>query len=211
MCNSSWAFSLCDPASTPHPPTESIPSPLRGGVRGGGKPQASRVRLHPTRLDTRKRVPSHPPRQGEGGRSPVWRRASPSTMAAATATLSERRPGWMGMRRRASATHARLAARRRSRGPAAACRGAEGEAGVGRLAAGGEQDEARAARPPRRFERRKARVPLERRRGRDSRAPARLSARSVMSKPVGPITSTGTPRQAASRRMVPVFWGMSGS
>ena len=44
-----------------------------------------------------------------------------------------------------------------------------------------------------------------------SMSAARFSALSVMSKPVGPITSTGTPRHAARRSMVPVFWGMSGS
>src|SRR6476661_5386093 len=37
------------------------------------------------------------------GKAPVWRRASPSIMAAVTATLSERNPGRMGISRRASA------------------------------------------------------------------------------------------------------------
>ena len=42
-------------------------------------------------------------RYAHAGKPPVWRSASPSTIAAAWATLSERRPGRMGISSRASA------------------------------------------------------------------------------------------------------------
>ena len=41
--------------------------------------------------------------------------------------------------------------------------------------------------------------------------PARRKARSLTGKPAGSIRCASMPKQAASRRMVPVFWGMSGS
>ena len=41
--------------------------------------------------------------------------------------------------------------------------------------------------------------------------PARRKARSEVGKPAGSMMCASTPRQAASRRIVPVFWGMSGS
>src|SRR5262245_63409316 len=41
--------------------------------------------------------------------------------------------------------------------------------------------------------------------------PARRNARSLMAKPAGSMMCVSRPRQAARRRIVPVFWGMSGS
>ena len=41
--------------------------------------------------------------------------------------------------------------------------------------------------------------------------PARRKARSVTGKPAGSMICASSPKQAQSRRIVPVFWGMSGS
>ena len=114
--------------------------------------------------------------RGRGGsvalNPPVCRRASPRTIAAATATLSERRPGLIGIRSRASASPTN---RFRHPGALAAQQqrvvGAECEAGVGRLGVGGEQHEAGGARPAPPPRRPRSRRAARSRRGPGSRAP----------------------------------------
>src|SRR5262249_2513821 len=73
--------------------------PLEGGADPVAQPREPGGRPGPSRRVGRRGAHAAP----AAGRPPVWRSASPSTMAAASATLSERIPGRIGTLRRASA------------------------------------------------------------------------------------------------------------